>query len=93
MAVTEVLNGVQARLGIGEEERTMAIHENENGQRLASDVAPLGKKRLSGNWRVTIVIGTVAVPHSKDKRSPKERQEKRHLVRQGATFFKEEVVR
>ena len=40
-----------------------------------------------------IVIGTVAVPHSKDKRSPKERHEKRHLVRQGATIFKEEVIR
>jgi hypothetical protein len=40
-----------------------------------------------------IVIGTIVVPHSKDKRSPKERQEKRHLVRQGATTFKEEVVR
>jgi hypothetical protein len=39
-----------------------------------------------------IVIGTIEVPHSKDKRSPKERQEKRHLVRQGATIFKEEVV-
>jgi hypothetical protein len=40
-----------------------------------------------------IVIGTIVVPHSKDKRSPKERQEKRHLVRQGATTFKEEFVR
>jgi hypothetical protein len=40
-----------------------------------------------------IVIGTIAVPHSKDKRSPRERQEKRHLVRQGATIFKEEVIR
>jgi hypothetical protein len=30
---------------------------------------------------------------AKTKRSPKERQEKRHLVRQGATTFKEEVVR
>ena len=40
-----------------------------------------------------IVIGTIEVPHSKDKRSPKEREEKRHLVRQGATIFKEEVVR
>ena len=29
----------------------MAI--NENGQRPASDGAPLGKKRLSGNWRIT----------------------------------------
>jgi hypothetical protein len=40
-----------------------------------------------------VVIGTIVVPHSKGKRSPKERQEKRHLVRQGATVFKEEVVR
>jgi hypothetical protein len=40
-----------------------------------------------------IVMGTIAVPHSKHKRSPRERQEKRHLVRQGATTFKEEVVR
>jgi hypothetical protein len=40
-----------------------------------------------------IVIGTIVLPHSKDKRSPRERQEKRHLVRQGATIFKEEVVR
>jgi hypothetical protein len=39
-----------------------------------------------------IVIGTIAVPHSKDKRSQKERLEKRHLDRQGATNFKEEVV-
>jgi hypothetical protein len=29
----------------------MAIHEN--GQRLAADGAPLGRKRLSGNWRIT----------------------------------------
>jgi hypothetical protein len=42
-----------AKLGIIEEERTMAIHENENGLRLVSDGAPLGKKRLSGNWRIT----------------------------------------
>ena len=37
-----------------------------------------------------ILIGTIPVPHSKDKCSPKERQEKRHLVRQGATIFKKE---
>jgi hypothetical protein len=36
-----------------------------------------------------IVIGTIAVPHSKDKRSPRERQD--NLVRQGATIFKKEV--
>ena len=38
-------------------------------------------------------IGTISVPHSKDKRSPRERQDKRHLVRQGATIFKKEIVR
>jgi hypothetical protein len=26
---------------------------HENGRRPASDGAPLGKKRLSGNWRIT----------------------------------------
>jgi hypothetical protein len=52
MAVTEVPYRVQARLDIGEEEEgTMAIHEN--GHRLASDGAPLGKKRLSRNWHIT----------------------------------------
>ena len=29
----------------------MAIHKN--GQDLALDGAPLGKERLSGNWRIT----------------------------------------
>jgi len=38
-----------------------------------------------------IVIGTIVVPHSKDQRSPKERQEKRRLI--SATTFKEEFVR
>jgi hypothetical protein len=40
-----------------------------------------------------ILIGKIPVPHSKDKPSPRERQEKRHLVRQGATIFKKEVAR
>jgi hypothetical protein len=31
-----------------------------------------------------ILIGTIPVPHSKDKRSPRERQDKRYLTRQGA---------
>jgi hypothetical protein len=39
-----------------------------------------------------ILIGTIPVPHSKDKRSPRERQDKRHLVRQGATIFRKETV-
>ena len=49
MAVTEVLTG--SGKVYGEEEGTMAIHEY--GQRLASDGAPLGKKRLSRNWHIT----------------------------------------
>jgi hypothetical protein len=40
-----------------------------------------------------ILIGTMPVPHSKDKASPRERKDKRHLVRQGATIFKKEIVR
>jgi len=40
-----------------------------------------------------IHIGTIPVPHSKDKRSPRERQDQRRLVRQRATVFKKEVVR
>jgi hypothetical protein len=39
-----------------------------------------------------ILIGTMPVPHSKDKPSPRERKDKRHLVRQGATSFKKETV-
>ena len=38
-------------------------------------------------------IGTISLPHSKDKRSPRERQDKRHLIMQGATIFKKEIVR
>jgi hypothetical protein len=38
-----------------------------------------------------ILIGTMPVPFSKDKPSPKERRDKRHLVRQGATTFKKEI--
>jgi hypothetical protein len=40
-----------------------------------------------------ILIGTIPVPHSKDKPSPRERQVKRHLINQGATVFKTEIVR
>jgi hypothetical protein len=39
-----------------------------------------------------ILIGTIPVPHSKDKRSPAARQAKRYLVRQGATIFKKEII-
>jgi hypothetical protein len=39
-----------------------------------------------------ILIGTMPVPHSKDKASPRERKDKRHLVRQGATIFKREIA-
>jgi hypothetical protein len=40
-----------------------------------------------------ILIGTIPIPHSKDKTSPRERREKRHLTRQGATIFKKEIIR
>ena len=40
-----------------------------------------------------VLIGTMPVPHSKDKRSPAARQEKKYLVRQGATIFKKETIR
>src|ERR1700733_14375995 len=38
-----------------------------------------------------IQIGTIPVPHSKDKRSPSEREDKRHLIRQGATILKRKL--
>ena len=40
-----------------------------------------------------ILNGTIPVPHSKDKRSPRERLDKRHLIRPGASVFKKELVR
>jgi hypothetical protein len=40
-----------------------------------------------------ILIGTIPVPHSKDKCSPAARQARRYLVRQGATIFKKEIIR
>jgi hypothetical protein len=40
-----------------------------------------------------ILIGTIPVPHSKHKRSPVARQDKKYLVRQGATIFKKETIR
>jgi hypothetical protein len=40
-----------------------------------------------------VLIGTIPIPHSKDKPSPRERENKRHLVRQGATIFKKELAR
>jgi hypothetical protein len=40
-----------------------------------------------------ILIDTMPVPFSKDKCAPVVRQEKRHLIRQGATIFKKETIR
>ena len=40
-----------------------------------------------------ILIGTIPVHHSKDKRSPAARRAKRYLVRQGARIFKKEAIR
>jgi hypothetical protein len=47
-------------------------------------------KNRDGNL---ILMGTIPALHSKDKASPRERQDKRHLIRQGATIFKKEIVR
>ena len=38
-----------------------------------------------------VLIGTVTAPHRKDM-TLRERRDKRHLVRQGATVFKKEVI-
>jgi hypothetical protein len=38
-----------------------------------------------------ILIGTIPVPHSKDKRSPAARQDKRYLVRQGAAILRRKL--
>ena len=40
-----------------------------------------------------VLVGTIPVPHSKDKPSARERHEKRHLSNQGATIFKKEIIR
>jgi hypothetical protein len=37
-----------------------------------------------------VLIGAITIAHSKDKSTPRERKDKRHLVRQGATIFKKE---
>jgi hypothetical protein len=47
-------------------------------------------KELDGNLTL---MGTINAFHSKDKASPRERQDKRYLIRQGATIFKKETVR
>jgi hypothetical protein len=39
-----------------------------------------------------ILMGTIPAFHSNDKASPRERQDKRYLIRQGATIFKKETV-
>jgi hypothetical protein len=40
-----------------------------------------------------IPIGAIPVAYVKDKPSPRERQDKRRLITQGATVFKKENVR
>jgi hypothetical protein len=40
-----------------------------------------------------VLIGRIPVPHSKGNPSPRERKERRHLVRRGATIFKKEIAR
>jgi hypothetical protein len=38
-----------------------------------------------------VPIGTMGVPHSKDKQTPRERRDRRTLIRHGATVFKREI--
>jgi hypothetical protein len=40
-----------------------------------------------------ILVGTISAPHNKDKASPREGQDKRHLIRQGATIVEKQIVR
>ena len=39
-----------------------------------------------------VLIGTMPIPHSKDEPTPRERKDKRDLVRQGATIFKKSLL-
>ena len=39
-----------------------------------------------------ILVGTSPLPPSKDKPSPRERQDKRRMVSKGATIFKKEII-
>jgi hypothetical protein len=38
------------------------------------------------------LVGTMSIPHSRDKPCPRERKDKRDLVRRGATVYKKETV-
>ena len=39
-----------------------------------------------------ILMGTIPAFHSNDKASPRERRDKRYLIRRGATIFQKETV-
>jgi hypothetical protein len=38
-----------------------------------------------------VLVGTMPMPHSKDKPNRRERDAKRNLIRRGATVFKKEL--
>jgi hypothetical protein len=38
-----------------------------------------------------VLVGTMPIPHSKEKPNRKERHAKRHLIRRGAIVFKKEL--
>jgi hypothetical protein len=64
-------------------------------QHVRSRPAKVGDKLTTRDFGMgthLILIGTIPVPLSKDKPSPRERQDKRHLVRQGVTIFKKETI-
>ncbi len=39
-----------------------------------------------------VPVGSMTAPHRKDM-TPRERRDKRHLIKRGATVFKKEVIR
>lgn len=69
--------------------RRSNVHDGMKGKIMRKVLRGYAKDK-SGNL---ILIGAMPVPFSKDKCSPNARRQKRHLVRQGATIFKKEIIR
>jgi hypothetical protein len=83
------LNEKRVRTHASPPVRPTRTQSSEAGARHEKKVLRGCAKSKDGNL---ILIGTVPVPHSEDKSFPRERKDKRHLVRQDATIFKKEMV-
>ena len=75
----------------------LTIQTPENVE-LDAEIAGFGTRFISALidyaiLLIIVLIGTIPIPHSKDKPSLRERRDKRPLVRKGATIFKKEVAR